>query len=108
MTPGFAIVILTIGHAEMAVAQDLAARYCPHSTSAFSLRLGAIVAAFVAGALVLFSIANRYPKQSLRRTQLYVAAGAVLLFAIGSGALVLYGLSGCSGVAAEGLIWNWP
>ena len=40
--------------------------------------------------------------------QLSIVAGAVLLFALGSGALVLYGLSGCSGAAAEGLIWDWP
>ncbi|HEY1884029.1 MAG TPA: hypothetical protein VGG51_13415 [Candidatus Cybelea sp.] len=108
MTHEYTIVLLAMGHAEMAVAQDLAARYCPHSKAVFSLRLWAIFAGFVAAVLVLFWAANRYPKRSLSRTQLYVAAGALLLFAIGAGALVLYGLSGCSGTAAEGLIWDWP
>jgi hypothetical protein len=97
-----------MGHAEMAVARDLAARYCPHSKGVFSLRLWAIFAGFVAAALVLFSAANRYAKQSPGRTQLFIVAGALLLFAIGSVAFVLYGLSGCSGTAAAGLVWDWP
>lgn len=108
MTHEYTIVLLAVGHAEMAVAQDLAARFCPHSKAVFSLRVCAIFGGFIAAALVLFAAANRYPKQSLGRTQLYLAAGALLLFAIGSGALVLYGLSGCSGTAADGLIWDWP
>jgi hypothetical protein len=108
MTHGYGIVLLALGHAEMAVAQDLAARYCPHSKTIFLLRSCAIFGALVAAALALFFAANRSPKLSPGRARLYIVAGVLLLFAIGSGALVLYGLSGCSGTAAEGLIWDWP
>ena len=108
MTHGYGIVLLAIGHVEMAVAQDLAARYCPHSKAIFLLRSSALFGAFVAAALALFFAANRRAMRSPRRTQLFIVAGALLLFAVGSAALVLYGLSGCSGTAAEGLIWDWP
>lgn len=93
---------------QMAVAQDLASRYCPHSKVAFLMRSGALFAVFAAAALALFLAAHRSTKRPSDRTPLYVVGGALLLFAIGSGALVLYGLSGCSGVPAEGLIWDWP
>ncbi len=99
--------MLAIDHLQMAVAQDLSSRYCPHSNAVFLVRFWALFAAFAAAALTLFLAANRSAKPS-GRTLPYVVAGALLLFAIGSGALVLYGLSGCSGSAAEGLIWDWP
>lgn len=108
MTHGYGVVLLAIGSAETAIAQDLAARYCPHSKTVFLFRAFAIFGALLAAALALFFAANRSPKQSPGRTRLYIVAGALLLFAIGSGAIVLYGLSGCSGTAAEGLIWDWP
>ena len=108
MTDGYAIVLLAIGGAEMAVAQDLAARYCPHGKTVFLFRVVAIFGVLLAAALALFFAANRRPAQSPGRARLYIGAGALLLFALGSGALVLYGLSGCSGTAAEGLIWDWP
>jgi hypothetical protein len=38
----------------------------------------------------------------------YIAACAVVLFAIGSGALVIFGLSGCGGATEAGLTWDWP
>jgi hypothetical protein len=95
-------------HLQMAVAQDLASRYCPHSEAVFLMRSGALFAVLVAVALALFLAAHRSSKRPSDRTPLYIVAGALLLFAIGSGALVLYGLSGCSGTPAEGLIWNWP
>lgn len=108
MAPGYKIVLLAVDHVQMAVAQDLSSRYCPHGKAVFLVRFWAILAVFAAAALTLFFAANRSPKRPSRRTPLYVVAGALLLFAIGSGALVLYGLSGCSGTAAEGLIWDWP
>ncbi|MFY9719729.1 MAG: hypothetical protein WAK16_08790 [Candidatus Cybelea sp.] len=92
----------------MAVAQELASRYCPHGNAVFLMRSGAFFAVFIAGALALLLGARRGTKRPSDRTPLYIVAGALLLFAIGSGALVLYGLSGCSGVPAEGLIWDWP
>lgn len=107
MTHGYGVVLLAIGHAEMAIAQDLAARYCPHSKTVFLFRAFAIFGVLLASALALFFVANRGP-QAPGRARLYIVAGALLLFAIGSGAFVLYGLSGCSGAAAEGLIWDWP
>ena len=95
-------------HLQTAVAQDLSSRYCPHVKAVFLLRFWGIFAVFAAAALALFLGANRRAKRSPGGTSMYIVAVAVLLFAIGSGALVLYGLSGCSGAAAEGLIWDWP
>jgi hypothetical protein len=108
MTPGYNVVLLALDHLQTAVAQDLSSRYCPHSKALFLMRFWALFALFAAAALSLFLAAYRSTKRPSGRTPLYIVAGALLLFAIGSGALVLYGLSGCSGAAAEGLIWDWP
>jgi hypothetical protein len=107
MTPGYEVVLLTIDRLQMAVAQELSSRYCPHSKAAFLIRSCWLFAVFAAAALALF-LGARSAKRLSVRTPLYIVAGALLLFAIGSGALVLYGLSGCSAAAAEGLIWDWP
>jgi len=108
MTPGFNVVLLAIDHLQVAVAQDFSSRYCPHSKAVFLTRFWALFAVCAATALSLFFTAYRSEKRPSVRTLLYVVAGGLLLFAIGGGALVLYGLSGCSGVAAEGLTWDWP
>jgi hypothetical protein len=89
----------------LAVAQDLSSRYCPHSRVIFLTRFWGLFALFAAVALAAFFAAR---KRTSHRMPLYTIAGALLLFALGSGALVLYGLSGCSGAAAEGLNWDWP
>jgi hypothetical protein len=72
------------------------------------MRFWALFAVFAAAALSLILAAYRSKKSPSGRTPLYIIAGTLLFFAIGVGALVLYGLSGCSGAAAEGLIWDWP
>jgi hypothetical protein len=108
MIPGDNVVLLAIDHVQVAVAQELSSRYCPYSKAAFLMRFCALFAAVVSAALALFFVAYRGTKRPSDRTPLYILAGVLLLFAIGSGALVLYGLSGCSGAAAEGLIWDWP
>jgi len=105
---GSKVVLLALDHLQMAVAQDLASRYCPHSKAVFLSRFWVIFALFAGAALALFFAANRRAKRGSPAALPYIVAGALLIFAIGSGALVLYGLSGCSGVAAEGLIWDWP
>ncbi len=92
----------------MAVAQDLSSRYCPHDKAVFLMRFWALFAVFAGAVLAVFLTANRSTKRPSGRMTLYIVAGAILLFAIGCAALVLYGLSGCSGAAAEGLIWDWP
>ncbi len=92
---------------QVAVAQELSSRYCPHSSAVFLTRFWALFTLFAVAALALFLGANLFTKRP-SGPRLYIVAGALLLFAIGSGALVLYGLSGCSGTAAEGLIWDWP
>jgi hypothetical protein len=108
MAPGYVVVLLAIDHLQMAVAQDLSSRYCPHNKAIFLMRFWALFAVFASAALSLFLAAYCSTKRPLGRTPRYIVAGALLLFAIGSAALVLYGLSGCSGVAAEGLIRDWP
>jgi hypothetical protein len=108
MTPGYKVVLLAIDSLQMAVGQDLSARYCPHSKVVFLMRFWTIFAVFVIAALLPILAAHRSTKSPSGRAPLYLAAGILLLFAIGGAALVLYGLSGCSGVAAEGLIWDWP
>lgn len=108
MAHGYAIALLAMDHLQMAVARDLSSRSCPHSNTAFLSRLVVLFAAFVAVAVSLFYSANRSATRPWARASQLVAAAVVLLFAIGGGALVLYGLSGCSGTPAEGLIWDWP
>jgi hypothetical protein len=108
MTSGYNVVLLAIDHLQVAVAQEFSSRYCPQSKAVFLTRFWALFALLVVTALSLYLTAYRSAKRPSVRTPLYVVAGALLLFAIGGGALVLYGLSGCNGVAAEGLIWNWP
>jgi hypothetical protein len=108
MTPGFSVVLLAIDYLQAAVAQDLSSQYCPHSKAVFLTRVLAIFVIFLATASALFFAANATTKRRSRRITLYIVAGGLLLFAIGGAALVLYGLSGCSGAAAEGLIRDWP
>jgi hypothetical protein len=108
MAHGYEIVLLAVDHLQAAVAQDLSSRYCPHSSGVFLTRFFALFAMFVAAAVALLFAANRRSKGGSVPTLRYIAACALLAFAIGSGALILYGLSGCSGPAAEGLIWDWP
>lgn len=108
MAPGYNVALLALDPLQAAVARDLSSRYCPHSVAIFLARFWTIFAIFAAAALLLLFAGNRSANRPRRRTLCYVAAGALLLFAIGAGAFVLYGLSGCSGVPAEGLIWEWP
>ncbi len=107
MADGYKVVVLAVDHLRMAVSQDLSSRYCPESKAVFLTRVLALFAVFVAAALALF-VANRRKKGESVPLMLSIVACVLLAFAIGSGALVLYGLSGCSGAAAEGLLWDWP
>lgn len=103
-----AAVVLAVDHLTIAVAQDLSSRYCPHSKSVLMMRGLAIFAPLVLIALVLLFVANRAAKDGRPSPLLRLAAYALLLFAIGSAALVAFGLTGCVGTPAEGLIWEWP
>jgi heme A synthase len=102
------VVFLALDHAQMAVAQDLSARYCPHDKLVFLTRLFASFAGFAVVGLAALLAAYRGRERSSSRTALYAFAVIVLMFAIGSAAFVLYGLSGCNGPPAEGLTWDWP
>lgn len=93
---------------QTAVAQEFATRYCPHSRAVFLARLAACATVFVVAALA-FLLGGKYTvKRGLVASPYRAVAYALLAFTLGSVALVLYGLSGCSGPAAEGLIWDWP
>lgn len=90
------------------VVYDLASRYCPVDRSVFLSRLGTLVAAFIGIALLLAAF-GRFGAHDTRRKELaYIAACAIAVFAIGNGALVIFGLSGCGGGTEAGLIWEWP
>jgi hypothetical protein len=109
MRPEYGTLVLAIlDRLQVAVAQELSSRYCPYDKVVFLTRFWSLFAAAAAVALAMFWAAKRSPKRAPGRTPLYIVAGALLLFAIGSGVLVLYGLSGCSGLAAAGLTWDWP
>jgi len=90
------------------LAKDLASRYCPVDRAVFLGRLGIGFAACVAVALLLFALATLWRQKPQRKAIIYLVASAVALFAIGSGALVIIGLSGCSGATQAGLTWDWP
>jgi hypothetical protein len=66
------------------------------------------LAAFACIALLLFSLAKFRRWNAQRKQLMFIAAYAVAAFAIGSGALVLFGLSGCGGATEAGLTWDWP
>lgn len=105
---GYQVVALAVDHLRMAVSQDLSSRYCPDDKTVFLTRGLALFAFFVAVTLALFFIPNHRKKGGSIPLPLCIIACALLAFAIGSAALVVYGLSGCSGAAAEGLLWDWP
>jgi hypothetical protein len=108
MTHEYEIALLAIDHLQTAIAQDFSSRYCPHSKAIFLTRFWMLFAGFAAAALLMFFAAYRGVRRPTGRLSLYIVAGGLLFFALGAGALVLYGLSGCSGAAAEGLTWDWP
>ena len=86
MTPGYKVVLLAIDSLQMAVGQDLSARYCPHSKVVFLMRFWTIFAVFVIAALLPILAAHRSTKSPSGRAPLYLAAGILLLFAIGGAA----------------------
>jgi len=95
-----------------AIVRDMTSRYCPIDKTAFVGRLGILMAVCAVIALLLFVLARfRSPNESRhspRRFAAYVAAGAVVVFAFGGAALVIFGLSGCGGETQAGLTWDWP
>lgn len=101
---------LTLGvdHLSSAVANDLASRYCPADRTLFLGRLGVLVAACAAAALALFILARLKAHNPQRKELAVIGAYAIALFAIGGGALALFGLSGCLGGSVAGLTWDWP
>ena len=106
--------LLAIDHVQSAVSQELSSRYCPFDKTIFLTRFWALFALLVVGALSLSIAARRKWKRKWNAEAeagprlASIAGWALLAFALGSGALVLYGLSGCSGAAAAGLFWDWP
>lgn len=100
--------LLGVDHLSAAVADDLASRYCPVARTLFLERLGVLIAACAGAALALFTL-GRLRAHNLQRKELAViSAYAISLFAIGGGAVVLYGLSGCLDGSVAGLTWDWP
>jgi hypothetical protein len=89
----------------VAVAKEFSVRYCPQSIATFVIRFWLLFAVFAVLALAVFVAART---RASNKASLYLIAGVLLLFAFGSGALIFYGLSGCSGAAAAGLTWDWP
>ena len=91
-----------------AVANDMSSRYCPVDRTLFLGRLGVLVAALGGIALLILAIARFRVRNPRRRELAYIGACAIAAFAIGSGALVIFGLSGCAGATQAGLTWDWP
>jgi presenilin-like A22 family membrane protease len=100
--------IFAVDHLYDTVSYDLASRYCPLSKSVFLGRLGALLAAFAGIAFLLFLLARFRAKDARRKELGYIGACAIAVFAIGSSALVILGLSGCRGGTEAGLTWDWP
>lgn len=91
-----------------ALINDLSSRYCPVDRTIFLERLGLIFALLAGLSLLLFAVGRLGAKYSHRKELAYIAAWAVVAFAIGSGLLVILGLSGCGGGSQAGLTWDWP
>ncbi len=91
-----------------AVIRDLSSRYCPVDKATFLGRFGASVAVLAVITLLLFAIARFGAKDARRKRLTYFAACGVAVFALGYGALVTFGLSGCAGGYTAGLTWDWP
>ena len=103
-----ATTVLAVDQLFDAVANDLSSRYCPVDRTLFLGRLGILLAAFACIALLLFSLAKFRRLDAQRKQLMFIAACAVAAFAIGSGALVIFGLSGCGGATEAWLTWDWP
>ena len=99
---------LAVDHVQTAVAQEFLARYCPHSKAIFLTRLGVFAALFILAAVALFFAGRRKADCGILDSPYRIAAFALIAFTAGSAALMLFGLSGCSGAPAEGLTWDWP
>ena len=99
---------LIIADLSAAVANDLSARYCPVDRTLFLGRLAVFVAIFAGAALLLLAVAKLRARNVQGKELAYIGACAAIAFAIGSGALVIFGLSGCGGATEAGLTWDWP
>jgi len=85
----------------------LSSRYCPIDARLFLVRFGVFAATL--GALALLAAVTARRAKSARRKELaYLGVCAIVLFAIGYGALVIFGLSGCGAGYTPGLTWEWP
>lgn len=91
-----------------AVIRDLSSRYCPVDKATFLSRFGVSVVVLAVITLLLFAIARFGAKNGRSKRLTYFAACAVAVFALGYGALVTFGLSGCAGGYTAGLTWDWP
>lgn len=95
-------------HVHAAVADALASGYCPANKTVFLATLFALISSLCVIGLTLAVVARfrlRNPQLKIITT---VVASMFVLFAIGVGALDLFGLSGCGNHIAEGLTWDQP
>lgn len=69
--------------------------------------MGGLFALLTGIVLLLVLFASR-AKNARRKELAYIGAFAIAIFAIGYGALIGYGLSGCGGGTEAGLTWDWP
>lgn len=82
----------------VAVAHELSSRYCPTNKESFLVTLALLVVAFCVAGIVL----GRFGRVAR------VAGIVLILFAIGGGALDLFGLAGCGAHFSPGLAWDNP
>lgn len=85
-------------HLNPAVADSLASFWCPTNRASFLATLFALVAAICIVGIVL----RRFGRVAR------IAGLVLILFAIGGGAMELFGLSGCGPHFAAGVTWDRP
>jgi hypothetical protein len=100
--------VLAVDSQYVSIINELSSRYCPVDRTVFLGRLVLLFATLIGVALFVFAFGKFRAANSRRKELAYIGACAVAAFAIGSGLLVIFGLSGCGGGSEAGPTWDWP
>ena len=103
-----ATLLIATGGLQAAVSDALSSGYCPKNKAIFLLALLAQVVFFCMSGIALVGLARYRARLARFKSAAYLVAPILVMFALGAGALDLFGLSGCGSHATEGLTWDWP
>lgn len=100
--------MIAVDHLHAAVMDALSSGYCPRNKAIFLMTLFTLVSTFCVFGLAVAGVARFRLRDARFKIVAYIVASMLVLFAIGAGALDLFGFFGCGNHIAEGLTWDWP